>query len=792
MKFKNLYPYKTRSLAEDTDPLLAGKSAVDSLFESLSRIDVEEGKELNAAAVQGYVDECNTIIDRKLSINNGVSKLIVASVFAAKMELYRRTNQDQKIKKEFALFHRAIGAVPSSKEIPEEEEKFIWVAYPLQSCNAVEDSLVPYLNCALPLREGVAARELSVPDALTSASFVSGTFYNLAGVRKMFHELWQIESLQPLLRVMAHATRGQYCDRTGKIEAKEPLKIVFNDDLLRGYFDDDVTSGLSVRNIAMISLRGADKDGTESIRGDRDIKGTIIHELHHAWEKSFNNGSVLPYLPSDETAPAIKARMELMLKEAAAVREESCLEIISRSKMTGVSATRFQPLAVFDFVKSYAEDEKTRHVEIVVRVGNALGIMVDVKNPLKPCDEARAFEIMQRCGLTECIAFFREEVEMMRATSARISATTGLHFADTTLPFTEVPTCASYVSTPLHDAVRRKDSAAITGIITSGFDVTAKDSLEQSALELAMDYDDPAMALTFRKTKEVHKMLGENLPMLRRLANYLAAKSCEGELWSEEATSAFREMRVQSDLKSAYFFLARDVARDFANPTLVEEVRTMTIEDFESTLARREIKDPADILGNNFIDYCYVARNETLGNFIAQSYYTSAQKGLLLKCNSLQMAEKEKNPQKFLMEINAMVERGESLPSRLDMYKRNDSLLGCVAAEIMDLKKEEEAQLEHWLALTRRLVELGYDPFVVNCSDSRNFVDSLANYASEEVFAKVVGTFPTESRERAAKIFAERKVGGGVSERKESEKASGDVSAAGATAVAARCEPTRE
>lgn len=393
---------------EIDDPLIAGKNEVCSLFTKLVKLDDPATPTPDAERVQAYVDECNEIINHQLLMAQPFSRLIVAAVFAAKMELYRRNNLDEKIRKEFVLFHRAIGAASDLPKVPQ-EEKFIWRNFTLRRCDEVEASLIPHLESVLPLKTDARIQDLSVPDVLAASSVICGASHNLADIRKMYHELWKTESLRPLLTVVACATQGSSCDFEGKVQPSEPVKIIFSDNLLSGYFGEDASLGLSrTGKLVMFSLKGFDNHGMMAVCDDRKAKGTIIHEFHHLWERLYYQNKALPYPSSVDAAAAsgVKARLEVMLQEAAAIPEALGLRIVSSFDAKGFAATRYQPFYIFNFARSYEDDEETRHAEVVVRVGNALGTMFETGNPTELCDERKAFEIMQSCGLEECLKFF--------------------------------------------------------------------------------------------------------------------------------------------------------------------------------------------------------------------------------------------------------------------------------------------------------------------------------------------------------------------------------------------------
>lgn len=355
-----------------------------------------------------------------------------------------------------------------------------------------------------------------------------------------------------------------------------------------------------------------------------------------------------------------------------------------------------------------------------------------------------------------------------------------MHFEDVP-SHTEIPACVAYGSTPLHDAVRKRDLTEVVEMISSGFDPTTKDSLGQTALELAINCDDLAIVLTLHEAKEVCEMLRGNWLMLKKLAMYLAAKSYEEKDGSGRATQVLMQMQKRSDLSREQLSVVWDAARAFANPSLVESTKMMTFAELEEHLACSAIKALMDHQGNNFYDYCVIAKRKDLSRYVSENCYNSVSKRVLLKCGPLQLAAEKGDLKKLLEEVEVMIERGEPLPERLDIYEHNDSLLKRGAVGIINANMAKNGdKLSQSITLCVRLVKLGFDPFAITCGDARNFVEFVADQLPKDVFIGVVEKFPEEITRRAIIIFEQRARDKAERAEKEAKEAASKVDVASA------------
>jgi hypothetical protein len=774
MKFADLHPYKkpfgklNRAkffFAEKVfdRKMFTEKDEVDALFEQLSGF--ENNPEGLREASETLLENCEILIRKQLLLRDRpMSCAIIALTFAAKMEIYSRLGQQGEIRKNYSDFCRADDAVKTSLGALSDLEKK-YISFSTSNLAKLKKDLIPQLNCTLPLKDGVTLPELSVPDALASASFICEDDFNKNHLRKIFHELWQVKALQPLMTNLAYAACGHYCG--DRIKDREKLKLVFSNKLLSGYFDSNTGSGLSQGDVVWISLAGNNAQGLDQPRSDTAIKNTVIHELHHFWEKfSHDSYSALPYsetplppkkrglkpsqvTPLSDPDEEIKKMLREMCKEAEKVGEENSIKI--RSRFNGYATTDPEPYHTFHALSGYPKDDRTRHVEIVVRVPASLAGMVGEGG----CTEARAFELMNLSGLTKCVDFFRREQERMRKISGKMGEEFGTFAA--AKPITEMPDYAKdSSSTPLHEAVRNRVSIKeLVEEIETSDNPNAKDGLGQTALELAMNCDDPKLVFAFLRSPKVLAALGKDLTLLRRLAFYLVARGMNDDdpESSETACALFREaMSKTSGTPWKIFYEARISAID---PKLVEELKTKTLENFRTELERGETIGE-DRLGNSLDYYCFKADREDLKELVKNDFFVNVTTKKLVKLTPLHRAIKEKDPEKFLTAVEEMAKAGEALPERLYMDQFSDSPLKNVAMNLIK-KDAPETEIEKWINVARRLVELGADPIAVE--EDHNCFAKILSRSAPRIFEKFMESLP-EEKQKQIQEFIGAEVGG--------------------------------
>jgi len=624
MNFSNLYPFNRNKILMERlakDPkfkavekrLFADTAEVDQLFEHLRKIENKE-KDLAENSTE-IIAKCNEILSKQavLSSKNPLAKVISLAIQAVKMEVYTTLNQSEEIRKNYSNFRKAITEIDNLKQsLPRDLLPYLSSAV-LEYCYKAANNLASHLNPVIKIKEGTSLNQVTVPDALVLASVATQDEFNKTNIRRIFHELWEIESLRPLLTIAAYSVHGHYIYE-GKSQSKDPFKIIFSHDSLDGHSSGGITRGLTSSDNIIVSLAEKSAHGLEVVRSNANIRGTIAHELHHGWEKlRYFQHSSLPYTEKQNVSPQkpatffqrhfsssskiapfdpnkkTKERLNKMLQEAKDLKLTHSIRIANalddnfltskRTFLTSNSETKEleneqdtypafgspQPFQIFNALKSYSRNERTQHAEIVVRVSNSLGTMVGEGG----CLEAQAFEIMRKSGLTECLNFFEEEKQQMEILAKELAEKTGITFA-ATQKSRDIPEYLNYSSTALHDAVRSGDRELISRLIKENpASLKDQDSLGQTAFELALDLNNPTAVFAFSKSPEMQQELAQNPRLFRRTIFYLIHTTKDANSpHSEEAAALFKEARNKAGYLSQLPPVISNIFYDAENATL--------------------------------------------------------------------------------------------------------------------------------------------------------------------------------------------------------------------------------
>lgn len=754
MKFADLYPYsKTASSAD-----FAEKDQVDALFARLESIEDNVGTLREQR--DDIVRTCQKIITEQKKINAPQSPIMIAAASTVKMEIFCRLHQFEEIRKEFSEFIRVCGLTSSTTKLLNDEQEKCFKFGAILRAKTLPKILFGWLPKVLEIKSGTNPTEISVPDILAGASVVCGDNHSYNRIREVFHELWQIKNLQPLLTVAACAALGKYCNYKDEVSDKsstsfyDGLQIIFSDKLIK----DVGTMGMSCdKNVIVVCLGNEAEAETElasTYRSNASLRSTIAHELHHFWEKfTHDSDYAMPYPEAAETgddsyAPR-KIQIQAMLEEAAKITEEHSIEIEEAILCDYRHIKVRQPYQTFrNLFSCYTEEIPVRHAEIVVRVPSALASMAE---PGK-CSEEEALKMMREAGLGACVDFFLEEqIRMQRAIEL-----IGIRFRDvlTLDESSKIPAYANYRPSIFHAAVRREDLATLTSLVASDkTDPTAKDSSNETALELAIRHDRPELVFAFAQSTKVLLMLSEDLNLLRRTIFYLFdyAKDETSE-HREEALELFRNANKMTG-GTAVSRIFSDMRAETLDKELIEKTKRITPQELLKEIADGKIPY-YDNFGNNFGFYLEATERTDLVEVVREKYYLSNPRGDFIPNDTVRTALLKNNPEFFL---------GKTFDptQKMEISFFYDSLIESVARRT-NIKNGRE-----WFEVFKQLI----------ADRSTEHPHPL------ELFPDLLTLLPKPFREEIGSGLKERRADDGVSEEKESERVSGVVSAAGAAAV---------
>ena len=597
--------------------LLETRSEVDELFEKLKEITTTSDL---PQTLKEIFTKCDTIINRQTVQNQPISPTIVVSAMAIKMELaldfdiaFDATAQsDPKLCPDIILNCGNFSAVRNNANsfyVAHKEIMRINSLLPKDISSLLTPQIV---SACISISRRVAARMIpsfasqqsdetaavyEVPDLLAAASFAPQTsILEQANIRRMFHELWEVELLRPLLSNAAYATLG-LAIKDGKLQRITPLKIIFFDKGLSSIRDTGDITGLTHDSRVSVAISTRDPHGIDTLRSDAIIKGTIIHELHHFWERlKHSQSSALPYLEGSSSKPPqlaptifqqfcnllasgrivkkvipetkpdrnqeIKERLDRMTKEAEEIKKDSGLLVTQKFSSGGYRTLVREPFSTFNAVTHYEKDQETQHSEIVVRVPASLGTLTAEGHSAE-----EAMKAMKDSGLEECIKFFLEEVSQMQEKIQKLQEQSQIIFTN---PQKE------------------------------------KDFFAKNDLERALDLQDTQAVVTLCRPEQI-TTLSHDLPLLHRAILHLikTAKNSDHPD-SEIALSKFREIRDQlyfsPDTPRAAFSLILDTIDITIDEEHIKQIASRSSKEIAADIRSGAIPF-RDKFGNDFISY---------------------------------------------------------------------------------------------------------------------------------------------------------------------------------------------
>lgn len=645
------------------------KNEINGLFARLeyfddAKIDPATRKERLADSAAEIIDHCDSLINRHTTAAEATySTAAIASLRTVQMQIFLRLENAERITSRYDNFVRACASLLNTAYQLEEEDRKNFTTPLIETARAANK----YLPVAAKIKNDVSPQEISVPDVLATATFVSDQKYNLNDVRSLFHQLWQVDELQPLLLYSAYATCGYHCNSAGEVSQGQKLQIVLvNDEIVRKNstrFDGFCTGS----NMVMAST-GQNRGHFTVI--NQDTGATLAHELHHYFEESFHQSNqLLPYNPKafflSDPNSAIKSRLNLMIEEALACHQKEVIEIPSAIS-NGRSHTDFQPHKTFGALKSYPgseTSERIRHAEVVVRVSE---ILFDLRST-KKYSTTEAFTALESFGLKECLAFFHEEREQMRHACTKMQKFSGINFNQEIATAQNIPHYLEYALPSSKSALER-------------------DSLNQTTLEIAIQNADHKTTLQFCRDSRAWLEMGSDLKLMHKTACFLAELSTnKNSTFAEEATRLFKSAQslpysLNKDAIFNIFFHARNqnldpdlLAKIAATDDILTAIASGEIPRFDklknelNSYLRKIVKDPEkqQNLFNSIIEKYDIVHNQTGDNFLPKH---PLRKPLL-----------EYHPQKFLEKFEAAKNSDNSLNPKESGQKLLNEKMGIIS-----------------------------------------------------------------------------------------------------------------
>lgn len=578
---------------------------INGLFAELASVKENDVQDLVSKKNEIF-ERCEEIANKKIFSQDLRSKLTVASMFAVRMKVcneiitsYESGNiaedqieivEDSRafVKNNYSNFLRSINKANAAirKLNPriqgEVGNKFMY------HFGDLADSIIPHLDRAITVRSGTNVSEMSVPDVLARSSYVEHKNSYQLNVRELFQELWEVESLRPLLTVAAHLTQDK----------QDPLRMVFTRGILSGEIYDSGEILGFCRNKANIIVTSHSKQsfhGEEIPISKANIKGAIIHELHHFWEGLKHNNRRAPYdrslvegletlpvpleiaaeyfieafsnenLDSQSLNSKVKQQLNSALGEIKKINKDQSAVVESAVARDGNVYETYQPYEIFDFLKSYPENRVIQRTESVVRVPHVLGYCVG-----EGYSEEEVIKLMADSGLKEFLKLFNQEKEQMLEESEKISAETGNRFLQS---FSENP---DYLESSL--------------VTSHPLDVAIKNSNAEEVLELCARED------MMKEFKQNPRLLNKSVLYLINLA-----KNDDSE-HSGQALTEFKNIKnnFENDHSPAISVIFANARRLTMNSDITSSI---TPEIIRNRASEGSLSEDEDRFGNIFIDY---------------------------------------------------------------------------------------------------------------------------------------------------------------------------------------------
>lgn len=297
MKFSELSPYAERKTgfknklhAFRNKKLLAAKPEIDAFFAELSEFDDEN--EISTTALRSkkdaLIEKCDALILKQTAKNNPAATLIIATLFAVKLEIFSRLGEIENIQKDYInLLRNSFNA--SALITQEQFTSFFNLTLKSKHSEVIGKFSQAFDKTDSAIKGIIDFESASVPDILTNASINCDATINDTDIRNIFHDLWKIVALRPLMIYSAFCATGRSCNFKGEIviDEAQKLKIIFLGSSPESH-ENLIIAGKQLSNLILVSTTERDNSGTLPIQySSAKIASIMIHELHHLWESRF-------------------------------------------------------------------------------------------------------------------------------------------------------------------------------------------------------------------------------------------------------------------------------------------------------------------------------------------------------------------------------------------------------------------------------------------------------------------------------------------------------------------------
>ena len=772
---------------------------ITELFDALQEFDEAENPPLSADKMMMFISQCDAFINRQTLANDPQSKAVIASLFCTKMQIYKRclTNPQTpqatqeiiqgKIRHEYNSFIRAVSGLSIMAYTLNEEEQKNLTSPLIEQARELTD----FLETPIKIKDEIAQGEISVPDILAANSILNSKKPLSANVRNAFHDLWEVESLRPLLTFAAYATQGYHYGYDGQVTSGDPLRLVFIDDVLTGYLGE--MSGMCAgNNMVLLSVAGKTSKGTEFIY--EGLSAILAHELHHYFEESFYKSNQLtPYpkndllvrkvaksstkvVPLTESEASEDARkresaeredeLDKMVKEALSVSHENQIvaDNVSFDKLS--SQTRLQPFSTFNAgIKSYPNLQKFKRIrdaEIVVRVSESLPniFLANGRN------EEKAFQTLRDNGLNRCVDWFVKEKSQMADACKKMQTFSGIKFSSQPVKRDRIANYVVYEPTPLHDAVRNNDLEAVKEMMTTNPESwEVKDSLGQNAFELAVSTNNIHLINEFTKSLAVLGKFKNNIGLFNKvLVNLVRLAKDETSEFSKDAFGIFLETKkalIKASSDNDFHFLFPRIFHETFDQKLLDKIKELkTPQKILAAIDNNEIAF-LDKFQNHFERYIFKADLKDVRDIFSEidkKYNLDppvAQKYFLPNVDSYRLNSclAYNRPEDFLKHLKEL----PKIQPSINLIK--DETLTLLPERVALACRDKQEKPEQWFGVFKEMVKI----FRVNPSNSYGEEDQTLlsllpkRFRKEalETYEKTIKDYEAAVAEKSIKLVEE-------------------------------------
>ncbi len=598
--FAELYPFYHENEIEDHKKFLTKeisdelfgqgffeqKVLIDAFFKELERVENRFG----------LIEECKSLISQNLypPLDN-----ILHSV---KMNLYlEEMHRDKEnsvaiknlIADEFQEFLHKSGIFGNLRKIltPEQQDFITKDSLLFSSFSPI--LLFDEVPKVLDLDKDHPKHLLSVPELLSYSSILLDNNFTKTEIRSIFHNLWQVERLKPLMEICAYFTLGHFINPED--ESNIFPQIIFTDREL-AISDQTGVFGMAIPTGNCIVVATAFNNKKLKISSE-EISGIIIHELHHFWERIKHNNRSLPY---KELTPELEDELSKMLDEVKNIKESDSIPIHKISSFKKYFEQ--QPFHIFNGVLDY--DQSNYHAEIVVRIGQSLATLTTAGYT-----EEESINIIRQSNLNNCLRFFEKEYQEMKTFAEELAELTPSKRL-TEASFEEIPHYMLYKSSPFHEAVRNNNIEQLRQLLSEPeLNPNKLDSLQESPIDMAIRMDNPQLVFEFSKSLKVLSYLGSKPIKLTNIVSYLFNKTkIDDSAVANQASDLLKNINILSGGFGTSGIFS-EIRAEILDPLIIEKLKDKSVTEIIEIISRKEVP-LIDKIGNNLFHYLKISESE--------------------------------------------------------------------------------------------------------------------------------------------------------------------------------------